>query len=94
MLLLLSHSALATQDPTAPLGWRTPSTTKVRQAPLPQLQSIVCQQQCYAILNDQVVSVGSTIQGYRVSQVTESDVTLIRGKQSWELQLFSLDIKN
>ena len=94
MLLLLSPTVSATQDPTAPLGWRAPSATKVRPAPLPKLQSIVCQQQCYAILNDQMVSIGASIQGYRVSQITESDVTLVRGKQRWELQLFSLDIKN
>lgn len=97
VVLLVSRPVLATtQDPTAPLGWSVPSSSanQIRQAPLPQLQSIVCQQQCYAVFNDQLVSVGMTIRGYRVSQITDSEVTLHRGKKSWELQLFSLDIKN
>ncbi|MGC9423251.1 MULTISPECIES: MSHA biogenesis protein MshK [unclassified Vibrio] len=94
ILLLLSHQVIAAEDPTAPLAGHRASMAEVQQAPLPELQSIVCQKECYVVLNNQVLSVGENIQGYQIAKVTDSSVILMRGKQRWELQLFSLDIKN
>ncbi|EKO3378861.1 MSHA biogenesis protein MshK [Vibrio fluvialis] len=92
--LMISGLAFAAEDPTAPLGYAPSQAQKTaRQHPLPELQSIVCQQQCLAILSDQVVTVGQTVRGYHVAGVTESTVTLTRGGKRWELELFSLNIK-
>ncbi|WHR50932.1 MSHA biogenesis protein MshK [Vibrio furnissii] len=93
--LLCSTTLQAAEDPTAPLGY-APSQVqkKARQYPLPELQSIICQQQCSAIVNDQLVAAGDSIRGYQVAKVTPSTVTLVRGGQRWELELFSLNIKN
>ncbi len=89
-------SASQQQDPTAPLSWvKKQQVRKARVAPVPELQSIVCKgdRQCYAILNDQVASKGERVSGYQISQVTPTQVKLKKGKQSWTLKLFSLDIK-
>ncbi|OEE79901.1 hypothetical protein [Vibrio genomosp. F6] len=100
-LMGISLSAFAAQDPTAPLGWMAPADKvvkkkRVRTYRLPTLQSIVCKDEapCYAILNDQVVTQGNTIHGYRVKQVNAEDVTLQRGSKTWKLELFSLNIKH
>ncbi|ELP5730138.1 MSHA biogenesis protein MshK [Vibrio vulnificus] len=97
-LILFCSPSYATQDPTAPLGWTKPSQTKNTgqvQYRLPILQSIVCQsaKECIAILNDDVVSVGETIRGYKVTQIDSEVVTLKRGSKVWKLELFNLDIK-
>nr|QIH43264.1 MSHA biogenesis protein MshK [Vibrio ziniensis] len=84
------------QDPTAPLGWaKKEPVQKVRKVPVPELQSIVCKNnsQCYAILNDKVVEKGNSVSGYKVSNVTASQVELKQGNKSWTLKLFSLDVK-
>ncbi len=84
------------QDPTAPLGWmKKEQVKKIRQVPVPELQSIVCKgsEECYAILNDQVVENGERVAGYSVTNITPNLVELKRGKNSWTLELFSLDIK-
>lgn len=92
--LLLNGVVYAAQDPTAPLGYAPSQAPKhARQYPLPELQSIVCQQECAAILNDQLVSAGESVRGYQVAKVTESAVTLVRGGKRWELEIFSLNIK-
>lgn len=97
-LMLFCSPSYATQDPTAPLGWTKPSQTKSAgqvQYRLPTLQSIVCQspKECVAILNDDVVSVGETIRGYKVTQIDSELVTLKRVSKVWKLELFNLDIK-
>ncbi|HDY7868717.1 TPA: MSHA biogenesis protein MshK [Vibrio vulnificus] len=97
-LCFAGGNAYATQDPTAPLGWTKPAQTKPsaqRKYRLPTLQSIVCQspKECVAILNDDVVSVGETIRGYKVTQIDSDVVTLKRGSKLWKLELFNLDIK-
>ncbi len=99
VLAALSGTASASQeqDPTAPLNWtKKEQVGKVKRAiPVPDLQSIVCnnKDQCYAILNDKVVDKGDTVSGYRVTNVTSSQVELKQGQKSWTLKLFSLDIK-
>ncbi|WP_338155254.1 MSHA biogenesis protein MshK [Vibrio metschnikovii] len=95
LMVLMSSCAIAAQDPTAPLGGRTSNAGAVSSVAtaLPELQSIVCQQACYATLNQQVLSTGDEIDGYRVELVSEEQVTLTKGQQTWQLQLFSLDIK-
>lgn len=95
LMVLMSICAVAAQDPTAPLGGRVSNTGTVSSVAtaLPELQSIVCQQVCYATLNQQVLSRGDEIDGYRVKQISEEQVTLTKGQQIWQLQLFSLDIK-
>lgn len=95
LIVLMSTCVVAAQDPTAPLGGRTSNAGAVSSVAtaLPELQSIVCQQACYATLNQQVLSTGDEIDGYRVELVSEEQVTLTKGQQTWQLQLFSLDIK-
>ena len=101
-LILTSTLVRAEQDPTAPLGWMTPQqkTAPAKKAPthyrLPSLESIVCKADtpCYAILNGETLDQGETILGYRVKDVDSEYVTLQRGSKLWELEIFSLDIKN
>lgn len=95
-IIVMPVSSAQEKDPTAPIGWtKTQQVKKARQVPVPELQSIVCKgnDECFAILNDQVVSGGEKVAGYRVTQITPTLVELKRGKKSWTLELFSLDIK-
>ncbi|KJY82040.1 MSHA biogenesis protein MshK [Vibrio galatheae] len=99
-LLIFSTSAVASQDPTAPLGWQQPlqnEAAKVKRKPLPALQSIVCiennQNECHAVLDGQVVLVGEQIGGYKISHIKPDTVTLVKGGKSWNLNLFSLEVK-
>ncbi len=95
-IIVVPMSFAQEQDPTAPIGWaKKQQVKKARQVPVPELQSIVCKgnDECFAILNDQVVSSGEKVAGYRVTHITPIQVELKRGKKSWTLELFSLDIK-
>ncbi|EEX34944.1 MULTISPECIES: hypothetical protein [Vibrio] len=89
----------ASQDPTAPLGWQKPReakpATKIVQQPVPMLQSIVCRDagHCRAVLNNQVALVGETVNGYKVTSIEPELVRLSRAGKQWELELFTLDIK-
>ncbi len=94
--LAMPVAANQEKDPTAPLGWiKKQQVKKARQVPVPELQSIVCKgsKECYAILNDQVVANGDKVAGYSITQITPTLVELERGNRSWQLELFSLDIK-
>lgn len=99
-LAVCSFWGQASQDPTAPLGWKKPdaieASNKKAQQPLPKLKSIVClgQNQCQAVLNDQVVNVGEIVNGFKVSQLEPQYVTLSRGGKQWKLELFTQDIKH
>ncbi len=92
---LANHSVLAAQDPTAPIGRQVATTVKqpAVASSLPELHSIVCQQTCYVILNQQVLTKGDVIAGYRITNISEDQVTLSKGRQEWPLSLFPLDIK-
>ncbi|WP_264877799.1 MSHA biogenesis protein MshK [Vibrio agarivorans] len=98
-LSVVSASSFAAQDPTAPLGWIAPKKTTTpakRSYRVPKLNSIICQPEkanCSAILNSRVVSAGDTVNGYRVNQITDQDVTLSRAGKQWKLQMFTLEIK-
>lgn len=99
LLLFSITKVLASQDPTAPLGWNSPkgsSATKVVSAPrVPTLQSIVCKEAmvCYAILDDKLANVNDMINGFRVQAITQNEVIVTRGKASYSLALFISDIK-
>ncbi|WP_428775073.1 MSHA biogenesis protein MshK [Vibrio sp.] len=97
LFTIVSVSAIAAQDPTAPLNWQAPKSNKtgsVSRKPLPNLQSIACESNlCSAVLQDQVVTVGDKVYGYRVSRIRPETVTLTRGSKQWNLELFTLDIK-
>lgn len=96
VIIAIPVSASQEKDPTAPLAWTTKQPEKkTRQIPVPELQSIVCKgtEECYAILNDQVVESGERLAGFSIIQVTPTQVELKRGPQRWTLELFSLDIK-
>ena len=100
VLALLIPPAEASQDPTAPLGWKKPVVSEpvkpaMKRPRLPNLNSIVCRQsnQCVAVLNNQVVEQGAKIHGYRVAQINSEFVTLKRGSDQWKLKLFSLNVK-
>jgi len=101
VMLLMHFQVAASQDPTAPLGWLAPKKTTpthrpVRKAPLPQLQSIVCEngKQCYAIINDRIVEQGKVINGYTTSRVTPEFVVIKKGAKQWKLELFTAKIKH
>ncbi|MGF1698165.1 MSHA biogenesis protein MshK [Vibrio lamellibrachiae] len=92
---------MAGQDPTAPLGWEKPakSTSTAKRTityRLPTLKSIACDEvgRCNAVLNNSVVEKGDKLNGYQVRQISDENVTLVRGSKLWTLELFSLDIKN
>ncbi|WP_117236127.1 MSHA biogenesis protein MshK [Vibrio maerlii] len=96
---MTTFSTMASQDPTAPLGWAAPveksQPKKVVRYSLPQLQSIVCgQARCNAIMNGAVVSQGEQIRGYRVVSINSESVTLNRNGKHWTLSVFAKDIKN
>ncbi|WP_343283936.1 MSHA biogenesis protein MshK [Vibrio sp. Of14-4] len=99
-LFVYSCVAVASQDPTAPLGWQKPDSieakSKKKQQPLPKLQSIVCinQVQCRAVLSDKAVLVGDTVNGFKVSQIEAQSVTISRGGKQWKLKIFTQSIKN
>lgn len=98
LLILLSFNSVASQDPTAPLGWQKPkqnNTTQVKRVSVPILQSIVCEDVtgCRAILNGQVVVAGEQVSGFKVSQIQPEVVTLVGGGKQWNLNLFSLEVK-
>jgi MSHA biogenesis protein MshK len=59
------------------------------------LQSIVCRDAglCRAVLNNQVALVGETVNGYKVTSIEPELVWLSRAGKQWELELFTLDIK-
>ena len=103
MVLVNSQIAWAEQDPTAPLGWMVPNQPQSKPVQkksvnyrLPILQSIVCkgEQPCYAVLNDEILSQGEAVRGYRIKEINPEYVTLQRNSKQWKLEMFSLDIKN
>ncbi len=98
MLVGSTGYTFASQDPTAPLGWTEqpkPSLKKKATVKVPQLQSIVCAKDsdCYAILNDKVVTQGQLVSGYKVKIITSEKVVVASGNKQWQLTLFALDIK-
>ncbi|GAK83432.1 MSHA biogenesis protein MshK [Vibrio ponticus] len=95
-LLAISSSAVASQDPTAPLSWQqAPKVNKVVRHKVPDLQSIVCggERDCYAILNGQTLEAGGNVAGFKVQQINADYVTVTRGSKQWKLELFPLEIK-
>ena len=90
-LWLMAFCSFASNDPTAPftLERTAPAKPKVTRPVLPELQSIVCQQDCYAVLSDQLLAVGQQFQGYQITRVTPEQVTVRRGNQHWQLSLLS-----
>ncbi|WP_305403117.1 MSHA biogenesis protein MshK [Photobacterium leiognathi] len=96
--LLLSFGSVsvsAAQDPTAPLGWVASGKSQAKGQPrLPQLQSIICDSaQCSVILSGEVVSLGGRVNGYTLTHVSDSSVTLSRGGKKWHLALFAENIR-
>jgi len=45
------------------------------------------------VLNNQVALVGETVNGYKVTSIEPELVRLSRAGKQWELELFTLDIK-
>lgn len=89
----MSFFSVANSDPTAPIGFATPDLTKKKKAitHLPRLDAILCedQKQCFAILNDQAVNKGQSVNGYVISAISENNVTVKRGNRRWSLVLFN-----
>ncbi|SEF70350.1 MSHA biogenesis protein MshK [Vibrio hangzhouensis] len=101
MILTLSASCWAAQDPTAPLGWAQPQSTLVKPKKktvhrLPTLQSIVCEQAkaCSAVLNGEVVQRGDVVNGYKISKINNENLFLQRAGKQWKLGLFAMDVKH
>ncbi|WP_242402035.1 MULTISPECIES: MSHA biogenesis protein MshK [Vibrio] len=96
-LCLLTLPSWAAQDPTAPLSWMAPAPVQAkstsRAVSLPVLQSIVCERECVAVMDDQVVARGDVLRNFRVESVTPEAVTLAQGARQWQLELFNLDVK-
>lgn len=100
LILLVAPSCLAAteQDPTKPLNWQNvPTTTHhpvKRTASLPQLSAVFCAESgCQAVLNDDLVAVGSRVRGYQVTQINPEGVVLRRGQRQWRLTLVATDLK-
>ena len=96
MLGVLSGDALASQDPTAPLGWQAPvKQPSSPRARLPQLEGIVCDElgSCTAILNDVPAEPGQRIRGYTLTEIKDDHVTVTRGGKTWRLELFADIVK-
>lgn len=95
---MVSLSAYAAQDPTAPLGWnksKSSASARAKTYPLPTLQSIVCDQgtQCFVMLNDKIVTKGQSVSGYQIQGITSDRVTLARAGKTWQLELFNSNVK-
>ncbi|OAN16508.1 MSHA biogenesis protein MshK [Photobacterium jeanii] len=91
-----SHTAWASQDPTAPLGWQAPAKKQVKvRARVPQLQGIFCEQQsdCNVIINNKLVGVGGRVSGYTLTAIHDDSVTVTRNGKQWQLELFAENIK-
>ncbi|EGA71786.1 MSHA biogenesis protein MshK [Vibrio sinaloensis DSM 21326] len=99
LMLTISTVSWASQDPTAPLNWvkpeQTQPTKKRISQPLPKLQSIVCIDalSCKAVINNQVRVAGERVAGYKINKIESERVVLSRGGKQWQLELFSMDIK-
>ncbi|PSW10227.1 MSHA biogenesis protein MshK [Photobacterium sanctipauli] len=96
--ILSAGNAVASQDPTAPLGWQAPAVKKApSRARLPQLQGIFCDQSgsdCTVILNNNLISPGGRVNGYTLDRVQDDFVILRRGSQQWRLYLFADNVKS
>nr|WP_086938840.1 hypothetical protein [Thaumasiovibrio occultus] len=90
----LSSGAWAITDPTAPLGYTEPKTqivaptTRTTAAPMPRLDSILCREQCSAVISGELVAPGDSVSGYQVKAITAQQVTLTRGGRQLELTMF------
>ena len=99
LMLTIPTLSWASQDPTAPLDWITIEQSQPvkrhEPQPLPKLQSIICvdSQNCKAVLNDQVVMVGERVSGYNINKIESERVVISSGNKRWNLELFSMDIK-
>lgn len=100
VFLLLSGQVVASQDPTAPLNWLAPKAQESKKAAkeykVPKLQSIVCREEslCHAVLDNELVNVNDAVNGYTVSDITATEVTVVRAGRSHQLVLFKSEIKN
>ncbi len=93
--LLCTASVNATSDPTAP--WAVSKAPKVKikkhveRAALPKLQSLVCgERDCQAIVDNQFVSKGDRIDGFRVLSITPSVVVIEKAARQWRLTVLNL----
>lgn len=100
MLSAVSTKVEADSDPTAPLGWQRPATqaakSKLNQVhPRPRLQSIVCAEgsDCYAVVNNQLVALGDSVAGYKITEITPEGMRVARAGKEWTLSLFSMQLK-
>lgn len=97
LVMTLSTSVFALQDPTRPLNWASPKAAvkqKTEQS-VPVLQSIICREAspCYAVLNNEIAEQGQHVSGYKVKSITSKKVVVEKGDSQWQLVLFALDIK-
>lgn len=98
--VLLCFGVSAKQDPTAPLDWTQakPASSGAKKVyyRVPTLQSIICDDgsECRAVVNNQIVSKGQSVSGYKVMEINRQQVALARGSKTWNLELFSQVKKN
>ncbi len=90
-------TAMASQDPTAPLEWTPPAQVRSQSAPVrePELQSIICmgKQACHAVLDNQTVKAGDQVSGYHIVSISPQEVVLSRAGKLKHVSLFSDEIK-
>ncbi|MCP3698725.1 MAG: type IV pilus, mannose-sensitive hemagglutinin D (MSHK) [Aliivibrio sp.] len=96
----LASDSIEGHDPTEPLSWTKPVgkkkvVTKKRKY-MPSLQAITCSgtEHCYAVLNDKPMKKGEKISGYTLLAIHEDSVSIGRSGKTWQLSLFSQNIKN
>lgn len=93
MLMSLGASAQSLSDPTAPKQQSVASESKPQVVlAKPSLQSILVQKNHRsAVINNQSVRVGDSVDGYRIKQITANYV-LLQGKSGTiRLSLFNAD---
>jgi len=88
--------AQALRDPTAPLSVAVAQTAKQDK----NLESGVLLTSIFkkdtgnvALISGKVVEVGSNVNGYKVTQISEKSVELLRGTEKLKLELYGYEIK-
>ncbi|WP_407331519.1 MSHA biogenesis protein MshK [Enterovibrio sp. 27052020O] len=89
---MMPFLVFADNDPTAPLGYQAPSQAKKATTQrLPNLNAILCSSdnRCSAVMNGRSLTAGQSINGYVISAINDSSVTLKRGERRWSLTVFN-----
>ncbi|MDD9177565.1 MULTISPECIES: type IV pilus, mannose-sensitive hemagglutinin D (MSHK) [Aliivibrio] len=97
---MFASDSIEGHDPTEPLSWTKPVAKKKvvtkKRHYFPSLQAISCSgtNDCYAVLDDKSMKKGDKVSGYTLLAIREDSVSIGRSGKTWQLSLFSQNIKN